>query len=121
MPQPVTREGPFYSNLKELRIPSDRSALATASMTTSSSTSSIPKPPATFGARGERVHAWKTQHLTSSLKPDGTAADIPSSTPKASFPIGRKTCAGELDAQLVVGLGVAKTGKSGLQAGDGRR
>ncbi len=126
MPQPVTREAPFYSDLKEVQLPIrslspgdrleydtririlhpeapghfwgqtsfvDRFVVLDETVelhlprTTYSKVWSPTHPPATTSELGdERIFVWKSKHLTSSVKADGTAADTPELDPKGTLP-----------------------------------
>ncbi len=125
MPQPVTREAPFYSDLKEVQLPIrslspgdrleyeiitrilhpeapghfwgqdtfvDRYVVLDQTIELHLPRSGYSKvwspahPPEVSEKGNERVYTWKTKHLTSSLKADGTAADTPELDPKGTLP-----------------------------------
>ena len=125
MPQPVTREAPFYSDLKELQLPVrslgpgdrldydvivhilhpeapghfwgqdsfvdryvvlDQTTELRLPLTGYSKVWSPAHPPVITEAAGQRVYTWKSKHLTSSVKADGTAADTTELDPKGTLP-----------------------------------
>ncbi len=125
MPQPVTREAPFYSDLKELQLPVrslgpgdrldydviihilhpeapghfwgqdsfvdryvvlDQTTELRLPLSGYSKVWSPAHPPVITEQGSERVYTWKTRHLTSSVKADGTAADTTELDPKGALP-----------------------------------